>query len=354
MPNGDEGRAEFEAAAKQTKQTKPDYSGVHPQFEGDQAGPASNPPGEADEDRFSDEDKRTAKDFERAYAERHLTGVRNAETGAPMTEQDLRDMLAQAAVDKDKGELPDIPGEHFKEMEKEGERRQQIMDGHPSPHARHDKTEAHDMRMTSNVKPNEPVAIATMGPITSDPWVAHPLPDAREPNPLGWPDPAPWEDPMGKPKVELRVEPKVERKDTNPKDAVGIRKWRVFTTIPFTVIWELGVAMLEGSRKYGRHNYRVAGVRSSVYIDAAMGHLLSWWEGEDDDPDTGLSHIIKSIASLTVLRDAMIHGKMVDDRPPKTDVVGLASALQARVDDIFERIPEALPAYLEGDQYDDV
>src|SRR3546814_1311497 len=109
-------------------------------------------------------------------------------------------------------------------------------------------------------------------------------------------------------------------KDTNPKDAVGKKKWRQFSTIPVTIIWELGVAMLEGARKYGRHNYRVAGVRSSVYVDAAIGHITQWWEGEDLDPDTGLSHITKAMASLAVLRDAMIQGKFLDDRPPKTDI----------------------------------
>lgn len=141
-----------------------------------------------------------------------------------------------------------------------------------------------------------------------------------------------------------------EKKDTNPKDAVGVKKWRQFTTVPFTIIWELGVAMLEGARKYGRHNYRVAGVRASVYIDATFGHLSQWWEGEDLDPDTGLSHITKAMASLCVLRDAMMQGKFVDDRPPKTDVAGVRDDLQKVVDEIFERIPEAKAAYMEGDQ----
>ena len=145
---------------------------------------------------------------------------------------------------------------------------------------------------------------------------------------------------------------KTATKDTNPKDAVGIRKWRVFTTIPFTIMWELGVAMLEGARKYGRHNYRVAGVRGSVYIDAAMGHLTQWWEGEDLDPDTGLSHITKAIASLAVMRDAMINGRFLDDRPPKVDLGPVRDNLQERVDDIFDRIPDALDAYVEGDQHE--
>lgn len=149
--------------------------------------------------------------------------------------------------------------------------------------------------------------------------------------------------------------PKIDVKDTNPKDAVGIRKWRQFTTVPFTVLWELGVAMLEGARKYGRHNYRIAGVRSSVYVDAAMGHLSCYWEGEDIDELSGLHHVTKAIASLTVLRDSMIQDKYVDDRPPKTKNLEKVKAnLQKIVDRMFEEIPEAQPAYLEGDQYDRV
>jgi hypothetical protein len=139
-------------------------------------------------------------------------------------------------------------------------------------------------------------------------------------------------------------------KETNPKDAVGTKKWRQYSVVPMTVIWELGVAMLEGARKYGRHNYRVAGVRASVYVDAAKGHIDSYWEGQDTDPDSGLHHITKAIASLTVLRDAMIQKKYIDDRPPATDMDEFAAELQARVDEIFERYPVAKPPYIEGDQ----
>jgi len=136
-------------------------------------------------------------------------------------------------------------------------------------------------------------------------------------------------------------------KDTNPKDAVGIRRWRQFTSIPMTVIWEVGVALLEGARKYGRHNYRVAGVRASVYIDAAMGHLTCFWEGEDIDPDSRLSHVTKAIASLVVLRDAMIADKFVDDRPPKANLDKVRGELQSIVDDLFELYPEPKTPFTE-------
>lgn len=157
-----------------------------------------------------------------------------------------------------------------------------------------------------------------------------------------------------KEQIERDIVEKMSVKETNPKDAVGTKKWRQYCTVPTTIIWELGVAMLEGARKYGRHNYRVAGVRASVYIDAAKGHIDQWWEGEDLDEESKLNHLVKAMASLVVLRDAMIQNKWVDDRPPRTDLVKLRANLQLAVDSIFERIPEAKNAYLEGDQYNDV
>lgn len=117
----------------------------------------------------------------------------------------------------------------------------------------------------------------------------------------------------------LTLHPLPTTKDTNPKDAIGVRKAPV-STVPAGVVLEVGVAMLEGGCKYGRHNYRAAGVRASVYYDASMGHLMDWWEGEDIDMDSGLSHVTKAIASLFVLRDAMMQGKLTDDRPPRSAV----------------------------------
>jgi hypothetical protein len=109
-----------------------------------------------------------------------------------------------------------------------------------------------------------------------------------------------------------------ESQPLNPKDAIGVRK-AGFSAVPMNVIAEVGVAMLEGAGKYGRHNYRAAGVRASVYFDAVVArHMADWWEGEDIDPDSDVSHITKAIAALVVLRDSMMQGNWIDDRPPRS------------------------------------
>lgn len=134
-----------------------------------------------------------------------------------------------------------------------------------------------------------------------------------------------------------------DTKDTNPKDAVGTKK-APLSVLPWPPLFEVGLGMLEGARKYGRHNYRISGIRYSVYFDAAMRHLGAWWEGEDDDPDSGLSHITKAIAGLLVLRDAMLCNKATDDRPPRPPQ-GFISKLNQQAAEVIDRHPDALDPY---------
>lgn len=136
-----------------------------------------------------------------------------------------------------------------------------------------------------------------------------------------------------------------QKKDSNPKDAVGVKKVPL-STVPAEVLMEIGLGMLEGARKYGRHNYRVVGVRASVYYDAAMRHLMAWWEGEDNDPDSDLNHITKALCTLVVFRDAMLNQKLEDDRPPSLESFWLEEWNQ-KARNIIEDTPNAKEAYTE-------
>lgn len=102
-------------------------------------------------------------------------------------------------------------------------------------------------------------------------------------------------------------------KNTNPKDIIGCNK------IPMhlwpetaTVLGALG--LLDGALKYGRSNWREAGVRASIYYDACKRHLNAWFEGEDNDPDSKLPHLSHALACLAIIVDADAAGKLKDDR----------------------------------------
>ena len=140
----------------------------------------------------------------------------------------------------------------------------------------------------------------------------------------------------------------LEVKDTNPKDALGIKKAPLHS-VPTGPLFEVGLAFLEGARKYGSHNYREVGVRASVYYDAVMRHIMAWWEGEDVDPDSGVPHIIKAMASLFVLRDSMLMGNCIDDRPIKYPTGLEFSILNQKAAEIIEKYPNCVTPFLEKD-----
>ena len=135
-------------------------------------------------------------------------------------------------------------------------------------------------------------------------------------------------------------------KDSNPKDSIGVKKVSM-SYVPAPVLMELALAMMEGGFKYRRHNYRKIGVRASVYYDATIRHLMQYWEGEDDDPDSKLCHLTKAIASLVVWRDAMMQGKYVDDRPPKHHKQGWGGDMNKHVGKLMELYPNQKPPYTE-------
>ena len=161
--------------------------------------------------------------------------------------------------------------------------------------------------------------------------------DVCEVNRIGGEVPSGWT-----PRV---TENKMEQGGVNPKDALGSAK-NPHGCVSRAVLAEVGLAMMEGSRKYGRHNYRVSPVRAEVYNDACNRHVDAWWEGEDIDPDSGLHHLSKAIASLFVIRDAIIQGCWYDDRPPKTPPEHWEYIKKATAG-ILEKFPESKPPFTE-------
>lgn len=104
-------------------------------------------------------------------------------------------------------------------------------------------------------------------------------------------------------------------KPSNPKDIIGSRKLDL-SLVPNTLMVCAAQALFEGALKYGRFNWRVAGVRSSIYYAALQRHMAKWWNGQDRDKETRVHHLDNAIACLTIMRDAELMGKLTDDRPP--------------------------------------
>lgn len=119
-------------------------------------------------------------------------------------------------------------------------------------------------------------------------------------------------------------------KPSNPKDAIGCDKLPVHLW-PNTATAMGAIGLLNGALKYGRTNWRVAGVRSSIYYDACRRHLDAWFDGEEVDPDDQVPHLAAALACLAIIVDAQAAGKLADDRAFPSGLRGLVTELTPHV-----------------------
>lgn len=131
-------------------------------------------------------------------------------------------------------------------------------------------------------------------------------------------------------------------KATNPKDAVGSGKLPL-ELVPDVLVAEAAFAFLEGALKYGRFNWRVAGVRASIYRAALHRHLMCWWNGEDVDPLTGVRHLASIAACVGILLDAELCGMLADDRPPRAPIGARVRDAEAHVAALKEMFADRNP-----------
>lgn len=127
-----------------------------------------------------------------------------------------------------------------------------------------------------------------------------------------------------------------ESKNGNPKDAVGCKKLPL-DLVPDTAVAHQAAAHLHGALKYGPYNWRVAGVRSSIYVAACRRHVAAWWNGEDEDPESGLNHLAHALACLNIILDAEECDKLNDDRPTPAPVREMTDGLNYWVADQIEK-----------------
>lgn len=121
----------------------------------------------------------------------------------------------------------------------------------------------------------------------------------------------------------------------NPKELAGAKKPPVWSVFPRWVSLLVGRVMAVGAAKYGVFNYRESSIQATTYEDAIERHLQLWFDGEDTDPESGVSHLAHVIAGATLLLDAQATGKLVDNRQ-KT---GIVRTKLDELDEIMRTIP---------------
>lgn len=130
-----------------------------------------------------------------------------------------------------------------------------------------------------------------------------------------------------------------QEKESNPKDAAANSKLH-FELVPDSMQAYAALAFTEGALKYGRYNWRIKGAKASVYMAALDRHMKKWWNGQEEDPLTGVPHLAYALACIGILIDADLSGVLDDDRPPKQigfpELLELSAAITAALQKKFE------------------
>jgi hypothetical protein len=102
--------------------------------------------------------------------------------------------------------------------------------------------------------------------------------------------------------------------DGNPKTRMGAAKPGVFLVPPLAIL-EMGRVFVLGAKKYGPYNWRGEKVSYSTYYNAAHRHLAMSLDGENLDPESGVSHLAHVMCCMAIIVDASACGMLIDDRP---------------------------------------
>jgi len=86
-----------------------------------------------------------------------------------------------------------------------------------------------------------------------------------------------------------------------------------------TFLVDLAKVLGFGATKYKRNNWR-EGIEQSRLIAAALRHITAYNEGEDTDPESGLSHIAHAACCLMFLSELSQTRPDLDDRWKRNNV----------------------------------
>lgn len=128
-------------------------------------------------------------------------------------------------------------------------------------------------------------------------------------------DPVPYDPALDDPQRGAPLERLADAlPDGNPKTRFGVAKPPI-ALIPGPALIHMADAFRDGAKKYGPANWRNDPVTTSTYVNAALRHILAYYDGETNASDSGVHHLGHAAGCLAILLDAEAQGTLNDDRP---------------------------------------
>lgn len=91
--------------------------------------------------------------------------------------------------------------------------------------------------------------------------------------------------------------------------------------IPVSTIIALGKVLTHGAGKYGDRNWE-KGLDWNRPYGAALRHLTAWWDGEDLDKESGMSHLWHAACEISFLIEYEANQTGKDNRPKHDSTTG--------------------------------
>ena len=89
-----------------------------------------------------------------------------------------------------------------------------------------------------------------------------------------------------------------------------------FELIPFDLLADVNKVLQHGRDTYGLGNWKKTnGFKMSRPFNALLRHMFAWWSGEDNDKQTGISHLAHAMCNLLFMMYHFKYNKQSDDRP---------------------------------------
>ena len=123
-----------------------------------------------------------------------------------------------------------------------------------------------------------------------------------------------------------------ETKDGGIKHDENKPRWEL---IPYDAIRGVAEVLTSGAQKYSARNWEL-GIAYGRVFGAVQRHLTAWWQGEDNDPESGRSHLDHALCELIFLSAYEKRGmKQLDDRP-QTPLAKKAAEMNAEMFENFK------------------
>ena len=108
----------------------------------------------------------------------------------------------------------------------------------------------------------------------------------------------------------------MKKRPVDPKQSQAAKKM-AFDAVPLSLLLHAQPGCQNGADKYGVYNWLVlddGSMSINTYLNALQRHLILYRAGQDYTSDTNVHNLDSMISGLAVLRDAMLFGKVADDR----------------------------------------